>query len=491
MKIRTAVASRSVRAAFALALCAGLFCVYACLAHTQEGGQPVQDQPSAQSVSMLYERDVADFERMEVTLRTGEAYALLSDLVFDAQGKLLGVQNNLGQPVLMEGHEGFALSSGAYQMALLCAQHLPVTGRIEQADRAACELVNPHARITLEYAQGECLQLSLGARTPTGEGCYVALEGDEAVYIVPADFYAVFTSKPNALHRLPGFDAQDAADAQQIAVGRGEDVILVRRRTQAEMQGAVLSWVAERPYTHDVNTAQVKSLAQSICALRADAYVDSVTESEALARYGLLEPTYVALALSDGTLLEAFIGADAGEGMTYARFGRSGDVYRVQNERLAFLKEATLDGLLERYIALIPASDVKAVRVIAPNLEAELTLEWGEESTAYAQRYMLGEREVPLEDFSALYAAIVGICFDKTDLQSVKAGEMLSRVEFTHLDGRTTTLAYQAADMHYALVHVNGQARFLTRKERVEAMTDALMKALSDQAKEEKTNAYE
>ena len=67
---------------------------------------------------MLYERDPSEFRDMTVTLASGESYRVRSDMVFQ-DGQLLGVQNTLGQPVVVEHQPGFALDVTGYQMMLL------------------------------------------------------------------------------------------------------------------------------------------------------------------------------------------------------------------------------------------------------------------------------------------------------------------------------------------------------------------------------------
>lgn len=111
--------------------------------------------PQAAAYRMLYTRSQQDFAAMTVTLSSGESYTVESSLGFDERGNLLGVYNNLGQPVTVAGQEGFALDVTSYQMMLLTAVNLPVTASYPGLDAEACGLASPAARIEIAYHSGE------------------------------------------------------------------------------------------------------------------------------------------------------------------------------------------------------------------------------------------------------------------------------------------------------------------------------------------------
>ena len=90
------------------------------------GELPAQAVESTPAYWMLYERDPSEFRNMTVTFASGESYRVRSDMVFQ-DGQLLGVQNTLGQPVVVEHQPGFALDVTGYQMMLLVAQHIPAS----------------------------------------------------------------------------------------------------------------------------------------------------------------------------------------------------------------------------------------------------------------------------------------------------------------------------------------------------------------------------
>ncbi len=125
---------------------------------------PSETEEPQPAYRMLYQRPLSAFEGMTVTL-DGGSYAVLSSMVHDANGALLGVTNMLGQPLTVDGRADFALDTSARQMMLVAAQNLPVTASYDALDLQACGLDNPAARVELRYAGGETIRLVVGKKT--------------------------------------------------------------------------------------------------------------------------------------------------------------------------------------------------------------------------------------------------------------------------------------------------------------------------------------
>lgn len=217
------------------------------------GELPAQAVESTPAYWMLYERDPSEFRNMTVTLASGESYRVRSDMVFQ-DGQLLGVQNTLGQPVVVEHQPGFALDVTGYQMMLLAAQHIPVTAKYDALDLEACGLASPAARLEIAYADGETLTLSIGNLTASGASCYVRLSGDTAVYLAPYDLHQVMTRSLKEQHVLPGPLNVDADSAVQIAV----DGPTVERVIATRYGGdRLLPWRMDTPLVHDGSTERI------------------------------------------------------------------------------------------------------------------------------------------------------------------------------------------------------------------------------------------
>lgn len=454
---------RGLKLAACYLLAAALACGYALLRQSAPPTQSAPEPAASAAYEMLYQRDVAAFETMTVALPQG-GYTVLSSMAYDENGQLMGVYNSLGQPVVVKGQEDFALSQTAFQMMLLCAQNLPYTARYEALDPDACGLTAPSARITITYAREEPLELTVGKLTASGGSCYVRVAGDEAIYLVPSDFYAVMTRPLSEQHRLPGALAENVSTAAQAAVIRGGETVIATRRGSGE---ALFQWQIDQPVSHDGNTAQIEALVSGIAALRADAYAGTVRDARELSDYGLDQPIRLLASFTDGVIRDIALGADAGEGMVYARMDATGDVYLISREQLAFLDAATLDNLTDRFVLLLPSNTLSDVRVATPQREISLHLYWDDPQASLASRYSLGTEEISQEVFSKLYAGLIGLQFDKAAPRDAQTGDELASVTFHLLDGGEQTVRYFDYDRHYLLAQTQGLGNCLVRRERV------------------------
>lgn len=456
-----------------LAACAAVIVLlaltYAALA-PEESAEPAPVTP-AESYRMLYTRNQADFASMTVTLASGETYTVDSSLGFDEQGNLLGVYNNLGQPVVLHGQEDFALDTTSFQMMLLTAVNLPVTASYPALDEASCGLTSPAARIEISYHTGEPITLSIGSKTASGYSCYVKMAGDDSVHLVPADFYDVMTLPLKGHHRLATALSCDASQAAQIAVVQDGVTFLASNYTG---EGRILTWQVEKPYVHAGSKERIEAFVTAVCAIHADAYEATVSTAEELAVYGLAEPTRLLAAFSDGTIRDIHIGNDAGDGTVYARLDSTGDVYRVSAAQLPTLLQTGTDELLDRFVALVAVADMNVTTVYLTDTGYVLA-QVKDGSGAVLGQTINGD-SVATDVFSGCYAAIVGMQFDKV-AASAPTGELVAGVRFDLADGSTKTIAYYAYDEHYVQAVTSTGGSFLLRRERLDSMLTTLKEA--------------
>ena len=433
------------------------------------GELPAQAVESTPAYWMLYERDPSEFRDMTVTLASGESYRVRSDMVFQ-DGQLLGVQNTLGQPVVVEHQPGFALDVTGYQMMLLVAQHIPVTAKYDALDLEACGLASPAARLEIAYDDGETLTLSIGNLTASGASCYVRLSGDTAVYLAPYDLHQVMTRSLKEQHALPGPLNVDVDSAVQIAV----DGPTVERVIATRYGGdRLLPWRMDTPLVHDGSTERIAAFLAGLCAVHAEAYETTVEDAAALAAYGLDEPLRLIAAFSDGTIRDIHVGADAGGGMVYVRMDSTGDIYLLSRTQLDFAADASLEGLLDRFVALVPITELSQLIVTWGQERYVLTPNWINGEDTVAAGYTVNGVDVPLADFSTLYSAVIGLQFDQV-INAKADGTPEACLKFHLRDGTQRQVTLYDYDAFYTLAVTDGGGRFLIRNTRVKAMINTL-----------------
>ena len=225
---------------------------------------------TAQPYTMIYESSLPQWTRMELNGRDFDAFAVRSDMVYDADGQLLGVRNALAQPILLEGDEVFRFSTYGYQMILLVAQHLPSVETLGEAvgGEAAYGLDQPTVVCRSEYADGSERTVRVGALTPSGDRCYVAVDG--RVYLVPADLYQTLAKGLPGLHFLPASFGFAASQVTALQIERaGEATIQIEQKDD----GALLPYRMTAPLAHDANKERLLQALEHVCAAAPDGYV--------------------------------------------------------------------------------------------------------------------------------------------------------------------------------------------------------------------------
>ncbi len=432
---------------------------------------PPAPTAAAQPYRMLYTCSQADFADMTVALPSGESYTVISDLVFDSEGNLLGVNNGLGQPIVVSGNEGFALNTELWQMVMLTAENLPVTASYTGLDMSACGLDIPEARITINYHTGESIRLNVGRITADGSSCYIQMEGDDSIHIVPVDFRHTMTKPLSDHHRLPGAAAENPLTALQIAVVRpGKDAFIAAYRGT---DAGILPWQIEQPFVHGGSTERIQDFVEAVAAICAEEYVATVSSTTELAAYGLAQPTRLLVAFGNGNIRDIHIGDDAGDGRVYARMDSTADVYLINSSLLPRIDDDGLDLLLDRFVSLYSTRQVRNVSVVFNETLCALDIVSSDEGITYS----INGRTVSGDVFAPIFTATVGMQFDKSAVQS-STGAPLCVVEFTLTDGTKTAVTYTEYDRYYVHASKSGGGEFLLRRERIENMLNIIGEAL-------------
>lgn len=413
----------------------------------------------------LYERPLDQFESMRVTL-PGESYLLKSDLAFYPSGELAGVYNALGQPVLAEGREDFRLAPAFFQTVMVLAQHLPVTGRYEGIDKDACGLLSPSAVIEINWTGGEKTELRIGDKTADGASCFLLFGEDPAVYTAPADLKTLMLGSLKEKHWLSGALSADADAAVQLALVQDETQWILKR---TGTENGASGWEITSPFSHPGNAAGIGRLITGIAGLEAISYAGTMEKAEDAAFYGMDRAERLVLVLQDGTIRDIRIGADAGNGQVYACMDRGTDVYLVSREQLLFLESATPDYLLDPFVNLINAQDVRVLSVRAGKVK--MTLENVEE--AGEEYCRVNGETVSTARFSELYRAAAGILLDKPCMEKQPEQEPLLTLNYSLKDGAEITVTYEPYDDFYMLART-GNACFLTGRSRLQPLMKTL-----------------
>lgn len=462
-----------------LALVAALVCLWAFRpAAPKADDDSAKSDAGAPTYTFIYERPESDFERMEISGAGFEPYAVRSDLFFGEDGALLGVGNSLAQPILLEGDEAFRFNSYAYQMLLLVARGLPSVGETDaSASDEALGLNKPTAVCRVHYKGGDTLTVSVGSLTPTGDNCYVAVQGDARRYLVPADLHATLSKGVNALHYLPASLGFSPSQVTRLRLERADgDAAMIEKKQD---EAAIIPYRMTSPITHDIDADTLTEALASLCAALPERYVGRADDEQALAKYGLLNPALrLTLVIDEKYMALIAVGIDAENGMTYCTLDTTGDVYAVDKAKLGFANMLTSENLLDRYIALLPVTELSELSAEAGGAARVLAPVWsGKQATPYADKYTADGKEISREEFTRLYQSAISLMFDK--LYTGEAVDLTGRapklaLAFTKRDGTRTAIGYYSYDDFYNIAEIDGEARFLLRSRKVDRLIEAL-----------------
>jgi hypothetical protein len=441
------------------------------------------EQPPA--YHMLYSRELKDFSALTAKSDAYASYTLNSALVYDASGKLLGVNNPNAQPIMLAGQDRFRFSVSAYQMALVAAQNLPYTQEIDAtgADPGIYGLRKPRLTITLTYKTGSDLILDVGSRVPSGGSDYVQPRGSNAVYLVPADLFDTLGGGVNRLHEVPGAPGITPEQVIQLRIEQaGAETIEIADKPGTLRDSSVLKRKLYTPFEQDVNPDRVKEVLTAICALAPAQYAGYAADTAALAAYGLDTPAArVILRLNDDTIMEYRVGMDTKDGLAYFALDRSGDVYTVSKDTLSFLNHAKVEYLADQFVSLVTVTAVDSATVEASGETYTLGLTWpAAPNTGSTDALAYSFQGMPLskDAFSPLYKSIISILFDKRSGNDAVSAAAAARVTFSlHSPPYKIVIEYLPYDIHYYSIQNGAGTHFLVRREKVDNMVLALREA--------------
>ncbi len=200
-------------------------------------------------------------------------------------------------------------------------------------------LADPRVRLTVTDPDGET-EVSFGSATPAGDGCYAAVSGVSAVYVVSTNVVAAVDLPPEGFRRRAVFPTgADAALAFDVKRGTGS---FMRFAREGEL------WLMVQPRRATASAARVKALLEGVMSASAVDFVwptgaaeePSAATAALLAGYGLDPESAVTVTVkcADGVDRQISFGKEAGAGHVYALVQNAGAVVTVP----AALKDAAV-----------------------------------------------------------------------------------------------------------------------------------------------------
>ena len=221
--------------------------------------------------------------------------------------------------------------------------------------RADFSLTEPPVRVVV--SDGERTQaVSFGAPTVSADGIYAAVDGVDAVFVIPSEILSEVDRPADSFRRRPVFrEGTDSVSAFDIKRGTGSILSFVRGADGWKAGDKRASEQRIRRFLADLASSSVRDFIWPVGASN-----ETVQASDALlAGYGLEPESAVTVILkdSDGSSRQVSFGRDADEGHVYALVQKGSAIGTVP----ASLREAALqDQLMFADLRLFPV-DAKSV----------------------------------------------------------------------------------------------------------------------------------
>ena len=222
------------------------------------------------------------------------------------------------------------------------------------ADLVAYGLDEPSNRIEVATDAGETCTVLVGAQnTHTGE-YYIKLEGEEPVYTVSESFAAAFTRTERGLQQTENWPVESTDSVTRATLEQGSNTLTVDVSEDAD--GNKTYTASDTARTETPDTAAAQAFISSAATLYFSSSADFKPTDEALAAYGLAEPSATltvewtrtddASGAQESVTSVLYLGAVDANGDYYARLADSNAVSTLNATALSGVLGMTLDGML-------------------------------------------------------------------------------------------------------------------------------------------------
>ncbi|MEG0768270.1 MAG: DUF4340 domain-containing protein, partial [Clostridia bacterium] len=249
-------------------------------------------------------------------------------------------------------------------------------------DLAVYGLDQPASTVRIVYQDGTNRTFLLGDQAPTGQRYYLMEQGNSTVYTVYSSTGTRFITPRQAMHvvNMPAVTVDTIKNVS--LTHQNGTTVTIGYQENMETLGISALWLTE-PVMYEADGEKANAYFESIAGIQCTGFaVDALPET--LGMYGLDNPRYhltvngtVADAsgnVTNGKLLELFIGNDKNETSTYARIDDTNDVYVLNRSTVAFLADITTAKLIDRFANIINIAKVDAIDVITESLNDHFTI---------------------------------------------------------------------------------------------------------------------
>lgn len=397
----------------------------------------------------------------------------------------------------------FPLNQNFAENMLKKAAVLTVSRMIGEGEAAlrSYGLEHPSNIIRLTAGTSEKTIFLGDTNSATGE-CYLMVEGSKKVYLADPSFAKLFSTglyEMASRETLPGIALENI---RELTVLEENKVFIVRRQEQAD--GGAGSWEVRQEVLgggnagaqqkgpedlaeawQEADETLVSRLLSRLIALRYEKMVLHHPEKSQMTAYGLEQPELV-LRLryeEDGEEREYVLSVggleEESRRYVYAESGQG--IYVAGNASLESFFHLEPEDFLTLNLASVKAEELQKLVIATSRQRAEFEILRGEDGK---NTYLCNGKDMTEREFNSVYYPLYVFSAEKrvSDMAGQLEEEPVLSLNYECLPGRRENLEVELIpyDQNYYAARINGSARLLVNRQKVNGLLDALKAYLQE-----------
>ena len=381
------------------------------------------------------------------------------------------------------------VNQGTCSSAFVNAARMEADQLVEQdaADLSVYGLDAPSCAVTVEYSDGELLELELGDRLEISGQVYCRKKGENDVYILRQYFYNIFGGSMLRYRglSLPTLNSDISYTKSIIIRQKGQEQIRFMPVQSTTSSG---TWKMTEPDELWLDSGYVSELVESLSNYKLYGYEGNFAD---VSQFGLDEPWFeVIVSDTQGGKRTLRLGdALEGENQYYCTVDDTGDVFTISSSYLAFAEDFKVSHYLDAFTGIISIGAVDALDISDGSRTWHLSIERQEQyeedgslkvlangQPNYAETFFLDGKECQESAFKTVYQAVIGVTISNLADQSLvdETQQPVLTLNYTFGNGEEPlTVEYLPYDINNYCVRRDGKISLICRRE---AVDDILVK---------------
>lgn len=352
----------------------------------------------------------------------------------------------------------------------------------DAADLSLYGLDSPSCAVTVEYDDGELLELELGDQLGLSGQVYCRKKGENDVYILRQYFYNIFGGSILRYRglTLPELNSDLSYTKSIIIRQKGQEQV---RFMPAESTTSYGTWKMTEPEDLWLDSGRIGELVKSLSNFKLYGYEGNFTD---LSAFGLDEPWFeVIVSDTQGGKRTLRLGDELeGEGRYYCTVDDTGDVFTISDSYLDFAESFRVSYYLDSFTNIVSINAVEQLDITDGTTSYRLNIERQEQydedgslkvlangEPNYLETFFLNGKECQEAAFKTAYQSIISVTISNQADQSLvdETQQPALSVTYTFNNGEEPLrVEYLPYDINNYCVRKEGKVSLICKRDTVD-----------------------